>query len=688
MRNDTRLKSRFEAIFEKFGKDFTGVGDEIDLATGKVVVNNGHLLTMKNEQDIMGQGNGEDELSADFPNPKQSNGIPKLRPVNFDEKYSDTLINNATGQRCSENDDTDSLMGDVLENEDSFTGTSVVNALKMDIGINGPQNLENEASPAIGLLEQLIRLAPHLEDISRATFQHASYPLSSSKDPIDLTVDPHWRVPTLPQQGKQFNVEEPLKTPEDVSESQSRSSSPPGESIWALEKICPARKKNPRKLRTAVLSTEARNPGRINRSSHISVPLVVAKTLSNMSSKGIGLQISTRESAATPENIDLSEKQKDQNESLNETDNDSLRHSLPRNTFRSRKRVQHPLVSQPADDSKSPSKANAGPFVKQVAEKKTRSSTAADRRRTLEANQTLDRSIDETTHCQPSHNPPNTMSAGVCVTRKRKRDNYATFVHEPTLTVEHSATKLVESNASFTHPSISQSKRPRKCRKAPTIGVGGPEQALETEKQDIPPFHDKKNTMTASGLKQSIEHDDQIGEKALHQDTVLSELVSINTPELSKDIPNPMAREGTALRTRAYSIRDSSRLKVIQQEQPGEAKVSSPIVKIPQKNGGNSSSKRPAKSMAMKTAAKHLNPSTSRCNASKQQNEFSWSPPQSPGTHISPRQPKRSFTRLRKNFGSPPSRISASLQESSSDDELSRSVPHFPTPRSVKSMKL
>src|ERR1700760_4089875 len=38
-----RLKSTFEDIFEKYGKDFTGVGDEIDLRTGEVVVDNGHL---------------------------------------------------------------------------------------------------------------------------------------------------------------------------------------------------------------------------------------------------------------------------------------------------------------------------------------------------------------------------------------------------------------------------------------------------------------------------------------------------------------------------------------------------------------------------------------------------------------------------------------------------------------------
>lgn len=49
--NDMRLKSIFERIFTKYGQDFTEVGDEIDLETGKVVVDNGHLLGMREEND-------------------------------------------------------------------------------------------------------------------------------------------------------------------------------------------------------------------------------------------------------------------------------------------------------------------------------------------------------------------------------------------------------------------------------------------------------------------------------------------------------------------------------------------------------------------------------------------------------------------------------------------------------------
>jgi hypothetical protein len=50
-RLDLKLKSTFESIFEKYGKDFDGVGDEIDLYTGEILVDNGHLLQMRNERD-------------------------------------------------------------------------------------------------------------------------------------------------------------------------------------------------------------------------------------------------------------------------------------------------------------------------------------------------------------------------------------------------------------------------------------------------------------------------------------------------------------------------------------------------------------------------------------------------------------------------------------------------------------
>ncbi|PHH51441.1 hypothetical protein CFIMG_008689RA00001 [Ceratocystis fimbriata CBS 114723] len=58
-----RLKSTFEHIFEKYERDFTGIGDEIDLRTGEIVVDNGHLTSMRHERDT---GDGlVNDLSSD-----------------------------------------------------------------------------------------------------------------------------------------------------------------------------------------------------------------------------------------------------------------------------------------------------------------------------------------------------------------------------------------------------------------------------------------------------------------------------------------------------------------------------------------------------------------------------------------------------------------------------------------------
>ncbi|KAK7744043.1 hypothetical protein SLS62_010343 [Diatrype stigma] len=57
----TRLKSTFEQIFEKYERDFTDVGDEIDLETGEIIVNNGHIESMREPNDDESVSSGEEE---------------------------------------------------------------------------------------------------------------------------------------------------------------------------------------------------------------------------------------------------------------------------------------------------------------------------------------------------------------------------------------------------------------------------------------------------------------------------------------------------------------------------------------------------------------------------------------------------------------------------------------------------
>lgn len=50
--HDLRLKSRFDAIFNKYGHDFTGIGDIIDITSGEILVDNGHVSRMRHAGDI------------------------------------------------------------------------------------------------------------------------------------------------------------------------------------------------------------------------------------------------------------------------------------------------------------------------------------------------------------------------------------------------------------------------------------------------------------------------------------------------------------------------------------------------------------------------------------------------------------------------------------------------------------
>lgn len=66
-----KLKSIFEDIFAKYERDFTGVADEIDLRTGEVVVDNGHLESMTMPQDSDDDEDGEDDEGGEVSEDKQ-----------------------------------------------------------------------------------------------------------------------------------------------------------------------------------------------------------------------------------------------------------------------------------------------------------------------------------------------------------------------------------------------------------------------------------------------------------------------------------------------------------------------------------------------------------------------------------------------------------------------------------------
>lgn len=58
--NDLHLKGTLESIYQKYSRDFTDVGDEINILTGEVILDRGHVEGMKSELD---DGTGQTSTS-------------------------------------------------------------------------------------------------------------------------------------------------------------------------------------------------------------------------------------------------------------------------------------------------------------------------------------------------------------------------------------------------------------------------------------------------------------------------------------------------------------------------------------------------------------------------------------------------------------------------------------------------
>jgi hypothetical protein len=117
-RIDLKLKGTFERIFEKYARDFTGVGDEIDMETGQVVVNNGHLTYMQHERDTGKSASSrfvrafaeelEVEDAPDDNEPDDNDGIQRDPEEEEDELHQDP------------DDDEDELHQDPDDDEDEL----------------------------------------------------------------------------------------------------------------------------------------------------------------------------------------------------------------------------------------------------------------------------------------------------------------------------------------------------------------------------------------------------------------------------------------------------------------------------------------------------------------------------------------------------------------------------------------
>lgn len=209
---DNKLKSRFEAIFEKYGQDFTGIGDEIDLRTGEIVVNNGHLLDMMDERDAGAPQDGRSILTAFTIEPDESDVSEEDDDENDEADEEDDLainygrhkassgyvenieIKNETHidlttppRRVQQNHQYRELS--VISDEDGHSGSGISRP-------EPPLSVEPNSVPTNLPSEQEI-VAQFGPEMGRQIFKYISREVKV-EDEDDSAIDPAWRTPGLP----------------------------------------------------------------------------------------------------------------------------------------------------------------------------------------------------------------------------------------------------------------------------------------------------------------------------------------------------------------------------------------------------------------------------------------------------------------------------------------------------------
>ena len=232
VRNDLQLKSRFETIFEKYSKDFEGIGDEIDMRTGEIVVNNGHILGMTSERDIGDFGDAdtsigglesgyysEDEGSHSLDDYNGSQNLI-LRPLNLE----DTDVISQAGLDWNSDNDGDSLMGEIeVERQED---ERIIESWGMTASDLEEDELAN--SEFAWMNPRQIRAVAH------DRWQNRKQQLESLDEP---NVDPAWRAPPLPISTLSLNKTEKASLTGVGDDREDSDSEARGISIWAPGKI-------------------------------------------------------------------------------------------------------------------------------------------------------------------------------------------------------------------------------------------------------------------------------------------------------------------------------------------------------------------------------------------------------------------------------------------------------------------
>lgn len=190
-RNDARLKTTFESIFEKYGRDFSGVGDEVDLETGEIVVNNGHLFGMIDEKHMFDEPNTE--TGSDSPEREKGAGYQRDPPIEITQIPVDRANTDASWL----SDDADSLMGDVMVNCLSVVKGSGSQKSRLPVKTPESRKLRPPPSAIANSRRQISAIGRPQPNLSPSTTRPQRHIEVTPKE--EPAIETAWCVPPLPK---------------------------------------------------------------------------------------------------------------------------------------------------------------------------------------------------------------------------------------------------------------------------------------------------------------------------------------------------------------------------------------------------------------------------------------------------------------------------------------------------------
>jgi hypothetical protein len=262
-RLDYKLKSTFEAIFEKYGKDFDGIGDEIDLATGEILVDNGHLIEMQDERDAGDMRRQRRALRAFDNDPTD---IASSSVADTDMQDEDDIGEEDDDDDDGEDDDDEGVVAGEEEEEEEETSTSDDDMIDDDMILRGfakanrfvqalPESRPFSDPPSHARLYEARRPSIHEQALPSRTDILTQFgpqlgpqiveiisqqQVAEALPPDDSHIEPAWRVPQISlSRPVKRSVRKPVTLPPEPE----RSPSPEAAvSIWA-----PVRPRGPRR---------------------------------------------------------------------------------------------------------------------------------------------------------------------------------------------------------------------------------------------------------------------------------------------------------------------------------------------------------------------------------------------------------------------------------------------------------